>query len=118
MKEKNLISSPIIYFILYPKNKKKFHPIVISAMLHQKFEKIHPFAEGNGRTGRMLMNYILVKQGYPPFIIRNSRRSDYLDALGEADKSSIKEINPKYFKDLVKFLAEEMIDSYWNNFLV
>ena len=102
----------------YEKNKKNFHPFVIAAMLHHKFEKVHPFAEGNGRTGRMLMNYILMRNGYPPFIVRKARRSEYLDALGEGDKSSIKDMDSKYFKELVKFLAEEMIYSYWNNFLV
>ena len=102
----------------YEKNKKRLHPLVMAALFHQKFEKIHPFAEGNGRTGRMLMNYILMKHGYPPFIVRKARRSEYLDALGEGDKSNIHDADSKYFKELIKFLAEELIDSYWNNFLV
>lgn len=102
----------------YEKNKKKSHPFVLAALFHQKFEKIHPFFDGNGRTGRILMNYMLIKNSYPPLIVRNARRNDYLHAMNVGNKTGLNEINPKYFEELVKFLAEEMIDSYWNNFLV
>lgn len=99
-------------------NKKKLHPLVLASAFHQKFEKIHPFSDGNGRTGRMLMSYILLKNSYPPAIIRKMRRSEYLDALSEADKLGIKEISPKNYKRLSEYVAEELITSYWNNFLV
>ncbi len=102
----------------FKKNKKKFHPLVFISLFHQKFERIHPFAEGNGRTGRMMMNYMLIKNKFPPIIIRNSKRSEYLDALAKADNTDINNNNSEYFKKMVNFIAKELIDNYWNSFLV
>jgi Fic family protein len=55
------------------------------AVHHAAFERIHPFIQGNGRTGRLLMNLALVRAGYPPTIIRYRDRDRYLDALNAAD---------------------------------
>lgn len=54
--------------------------------LHAEFERVHPFLDGNGRTGRLLMNLLLVRLGYPPAIIYKRQRSRYLKALARADK--------------------------------
>jgi Fic family protein len=53
--------------------------------LHNEFERIHPFLDGNGRTGRLLLNLILVRLGYPPVIIFKRQRDTYLTALQRAD---------------------------------
>lgn len=58
------------------------------ADLHCRFEQIHPFLDGNGRTGRLLLNLILIRQGYPPAIIYKRQRSRYLSALRMADAGS------------------------------
>lgn len=58
------------------------------ADLHCRFEQIHPFLDGNGRTGRLLLNLILVRQGYPPAIIYKRARARYLSALRKADAGS------------------------------
>ena len=100
----------------YKENKKKLHPFVLASMFHHKFEKIHPFFDGNGRAGRMLMNYVLLRSGYPPSVIYKKTRSDYLEALSSADRINLTETNEKY-KKLVKYLADETIVSYWNLFL-
>ncbi len=92
--------------------------MVLATLFHHKFEKIHPFMDGNGRVGRMLLNYILIKKGYPPLIVKKKFREDYLDSLGKADKSSLVEIRKKDYFNLVQFVAEEMILSYWDIFLV
>ena len=55
------------------------------AALHCRFEQIHPFLDGNGRTGRLLLNLILVRHGYPPAIIYKRDRRTYLGALSRAD---------------------------------
>lgn len=57
----------------------------VLAGLHARFERIHPFLDGNGRTGRLLLNLILVRLGYPPVIIYKRQRTEYLRALRRSD---------------------------------
>ena len=56
------------------------------AKVHNDFEKIHPFLDGNGRAGRLLLNLLLVRLGYPPAIVFKNERTKYLDAMRKADK--------------------------------
>lgn len=56
------------------------------AATHIRFESIHPFRDGNGRTGRLMMNLMLVRRGYPPAIIYNRDRPKYIAALSQADR--------------------------------
>jgi hypothetical protein len=60
-------------------------PIEVLASAHGRFERIHPFLDGNGRTGRLLLNLVLVRLGYPPAIVYKRDRSRYLAALRRAD---------------------------------
>ncbi len=60
--------------------------IELLAELHAGFERIHPFLDGNGRTGRLLMNLVLVRFGYPPAVIQKRERRLYLKALAKADR--------------------------------
>lgn len=57
----------------------------VVASSHSRFEQIHPFLDGNGRTGRLVLNLMLVRLGYPPAIIYKSERPKYLRALARAD---------------------------------
>lgn len=64
----------------------------ILAKLHHDFVLIHPFDDGNGRVARMLVNYVLMRQGYPPIIVPTERKLDYLAALRLADVGDISEL--------------------------
>lgn len=55
--------------------------LTAAAYFHAKFENIHPFADGNGRTGRLAMNYFLIMHNHPPIIIHEEDRKDYYTAL-------------------------------------
>ncbi len=67
-------------FVNWLHNSKKTLPeIAIEA--HLKFVSIHPFADGNGRTARLLMNLVLLTGGYPPVIISNKNRKQYIDSI-------------------------------------
>jgi len=61
------------------------NPIVHAAQHHAWFERIHPFVDGNGRVGRLLLNFTLLQAGYPPAVILASQRARYLQALKTAD---------------------------------
>ena len=60
--------------------------LTAAAYFHAKFENIHPFADGNGRTGRLVMNYILLLHGHPPVIIHEEDRKGYYSALEAWDE--------------------------------
>src|SRR3989338_7036106 len=62
------------FFSWYAKNKKNMHTIERSARAHYKFEKIHPFGDGNGRVGRLIMNHVLWHNNYPMLIIECKKR--------------------------------------------
>jgi Fic family protein len=68
----------------YSNNKEKLHPLILSAYFHTGFETIHPFIDGNGRTGRLLMNFILHKNNLPMINIPNSIKHKYYEALESA----------------------------------
>ncbi|RQR57781.1 Fic family protein [Burkholderia sp. Bp9125] len=60
------------------------HPVARAAQLHTRFVRIHPFVDGNGRTARLLLDFELMKAGYPPAAIRTKDRRAYYDALDGA----------------------------------
>lgn len=70
-------------------NEKEPNPILIAAEFHYKFIRIHPFDDGNGRTARILMNFILMKFGFPPVIIKTEDKANYFAALQFADAGNI-----------------------------
>lgn len=81
----------------------------VLACLHNSFEKVHPFIGGNGRTGRLLLNLLLVRLGYPPIVVLKQQRPAYLAALQKADSSD--------YGPLGEILARAMYDNL-NRFIV
>jgi fido (protein-threonine AMPylation protein) len=61
------------------------HPVVHAAVHHAWLERIHPFVDGNGRVGRLILNFMLIQHGYPPAVILKEHRPQYLKALRSAD---------------------------------
>ena len=61
------------------------HPVAHAALHHAWFERIHPFVDGNGRVGRLVLNFMLIQHGYPPAVILAAKRPQYLRALETAD---------------------------------
>jgi cell filamentation protein, protein adenylyltransferase len=62
------------------------HPMVFIADLHARFERVHPFRDGNGRVGRLATNLLLVRHGYPPAVVYKRDRARYLTSLQRADR--------------------------------
>lgn len=72
-----------------------------AAIFHYRFVSIHPFDDGNGRLARLLMNLILMRDGFPPCIIRNKNRKQYLSELEKVD-------NTQNFDSFILFIAQEL----------
>ena len=61
--------------------KEKRHPIESAALFHLDFDGIHPFIDGNGRTGRLILNLMLMQNGYPPVSMKFADRRRYYDCF-------------------------------------
>jgi len=73
------------FFNWMAESKIHYHPVEFAALAHHRFVAIHPFEDGNGRTGRLLMNLLLMRNNYPIGIIQKNDRTKYYNALDEAD---------------------------------
>ncbi len=90
------------FFVWYNNKKNKLHPLELACLLHTKFIRIHPFSDGNGRTARVISNFILFKSKYPLFLIENKDRANYYRALEESDKG-----NERRF---IKFIFDNVVE--------
>lgn len=90
----------------YSRNKGKLHPLILSAYFHSAFELIHPFVDGNGRVGRIIMNFILHKNKFPMINIPNSKKDVYYKTLQEAQING--NLEP-FVKFLISVLKEGKI---------
>jgi len=91
---------------LSKQKKKNIHPLIVAAEFHQKFENIHPFADGNGRTGRLLFNWMLIKSGYGVILFKNKNRKAYFAALDQADNGRPQKLYRHCFKVYKKTVQE------------
>ena len=89
-------------FIWYNNSKKRLHPLELACLLHTNLTRIHPFSDGNGRTARIVSNFILYKNGYPMFFVDVKDRRKYYQSLDESDKG-----NERVF---VKFVFDNIVE--------
>ena len=89
---------------------KALHPVELAARTYADFVKIHPFMDGNGRTARLLMNFDLMRNGFPPIVLPVGRRLEYYQALDKAH------VHGDYadFLTLTVALAAQAFDPYWH----
>ncbi|GEM_PF-181650 len=87
----------------FNENAENYHPLVLASLFHYKFVAIHPFDDGNGRMSRLLMNFILMKNQFPPVVIKNEDRTAYYNALSYADAGDL--------KPFIEFVGENLIHS-------
>lgn len=93
----------------YNKEKKTMNPVELSARFHKRFELIHPFIDGNGRIGRLLMIFILNKNSYPMLNIEPKEKQTYINKLESSylkndEMIFVKWFISKYLRDNKKFL--------------
>ena len=92
----------------------KLSPVELATLFHYRYIRIHPFEDGNGRIARLMVNFILTRHDYPMIVVRSRKKSEYLEALHQADievgpvpadgaHADIMDIKPflKYFNELV-----------------
>lgn len=97
-------------FIQWLSQQQEQNPVKVAALSHLKFVTIHPFIDGNGRVGRLLMNLVLLINGYPMAIIRNEERAEYLNSLNIAQTKN----NLEPFYNFIAVSVERSLDAYIN----
>ncbi|MBU1202118.1 MAG: Fic family protein [Nanoarchaeota archaeon] len=97
------------FFQWYNNNKEEKHPVELAALVHLKFVTIHPFTDGNGRISRLLMNFILNRNGFPMLNIEYSNRTAYYNAL---ERSQTKEQDRIFVQYLIKRYLKEYKNYY------
>jgi len=100
------LMSQFLAWLNHP-NSVAMHPIRYAALAHYHLVYIHPFLDGNGRTSRLLMNFLLMQAGYPPVIIRHHDRPAYYEALSIAQEG-----DTRPFVRFVNHCAEKTLDVY------
>ena len=93
-------------------NIKPQNALTAAAYFHAKFENIHPFADGNGRTGRLAMNYLLVLLNHPPVTIHEDDRRGYYEALEEWDKNQELEPLCEYLRGQTEKTWQKQIERW------
>ena len=90
----------------------KLHPIKKAAFIHHELVRIHPFLDGNGRVSRLITNLYLMKQGYPPIVLKKEDRGKYYQVLQRADNG---DLSP--FANFIARAIHEALMYYLSSFI-
>lgn len=104
----NEMYAQIKNFYVEMEERKDLNGVELAAWTHAEFVRIHPFADGNGRTSRLLMNYQLLSKGFLPIFIAKENRLDYYNALDKYAAQGDLET----FIELVAGLEEKQLNKY------
>ncbi|MBI4980738.1 Fic family protein [Candidatus Woesearchaeota archaeon] len=96
--------------LVWLKKNRKIYPPRLALELHWRFEAIHPFEDGNGRVGRILLNSLLIEQGYAPVIFFSENHSSYCNAIAKAVNGNKKPISKHFIESVKK--TEKAIEKY------
>ena len=99
-------------FLQWLKQENKLHAVELAAEAHYRLVTIHPFIDGNGRTGRLLMNMILMMKGYPPAIIRKNDRLAYISSLEKAQATNAKSDAKNEYLRLIIAAVDRSLNIY------
>ncbi len=94
-------------FFFWLKENSGMHPVLLAAEAHYRFVSIHPFIDGNGRTARLLMNLILIQNGYTPAVIKMADRKKYIEAIEAAREKEMTD-----FYNLILDAEKESLEVY------
>lgn len=79
-------------FSWYKSERGTLHPFERAIIFHNRFEYIHPFTDGNGRVGRLILNWMLMESGYGLILFKNSNKTAYISALDKGDTTSYRNL--------------------------
>jgi len=91
-------------FQFYYVERKKLHPVELGAILHNKLVRLHPFSDGNGRTSRVVMNWILIKNKFPMFYVELRDKIHYYETIEDGDKGND--------ATLIHYIASALMQQY------
>jgi Fic family protein/DNA-binding XRE family transcriptional regulator len=98
------------YFMHYERQKRVLHPVILAAEMHERLVSIHPFVDGNGRTARLVMNFVLLKNGYTISSLKGDydARMEYYNALENVQINN----NPEPFYHLIIDKVKESLEEH------
>jgi len=88
----------------YSQKRKRLHPVELAGWVHNRLVQIHPFTDGNGRTSRLILNWILMKNRFPPVIIYVKNKQAYYSVIEAGDTGDE--------KPFANFLATQLVEQY------
>ena len=98
-------------FVEWLERKQSAHPVELASEAHLRFVTIHPFRDGNGRVGRLLLNLLLMRSGYPIAVIQNEDRLRYINALESAQNTGARQLLDELIVECVEISLRDTLQT-------